>query len=124
MEIEDIEDNYSVERDLRTNEPKDHVDNTDNYKPVFTLSVDDEYTQPLTEVAGGSHVTLSDFNYSMNLIDKKVSTLYELCRYISSQQQENSKALKKLVALDELSEGFWNVSYLKYLRNILIFKFN
>lgn len=32
-----------------------------------------------------SNVTLKDFNYSIALINKKI--VYELCRYISSQQQ-------------------------------------
>ncbi|RGB42306.1 hypothetical protein C1646_751203 [Rhizophagus diaphanus] len=55
-----------------------------------------------------SYVISEEFNYTMNLLNSKVSALYKLCRYISDQQQENSKSLEKLVTLDELSD-FWNM---------------
>jgi hypothetical protein len=106
--------NIDDERDL---DPEVH-DNT-----ASTSSANKESTQPLDEEAGGPYLSLEDFTYSMTLVDKKITALYELCRYISSQQQENSKSLKKLVALDELTESFWNVSYKisKNIGNILIF---
>jgi hypothetical protein len=59
----------------------------------------------------GPYLTNKEFIYTMGLLDKKITTLYRLCRHISEQQQENSKSLKKLVAIDELSEQFWNVSF-------------
>ena len=61
------------------------------------------------------NLTKSDFDYSMTLLDKKINSLYNLCRYVSDKQQENTKTLKRLVALDELSNNFWNVSSLSYL---------
>ena len=107
MSIDDDGGDVTSEHDLHIDDPKDH-DNTDNAD--ITLMTNKEFTQ-LAERDGNSHVTLKAFNYSMTLIDKKINALYELYRYISSQQQTNSSSLKKLVTLDELSKGFWNVSY-------------
>lgn len=59
----------------------------------------------------GSYLTVKEFNYTMTLLDNKINTLYKLCRYISDNQQESSKTLKKLVVEDELSDTFWNVSF-------------
>lgn len=59
----------------------------------------------------GLYLETKDFNYSMTLIDNKINALYKLCRHISKIQHENSKLIKKLVAADELSDGFWNVSF-------------
>ena len=50
----------------------------------------------------------------MKLFDVKISAIYKLIRYISDKQNEDSKDLKRLVALDELSEDFWNVSNLTH----------
>jgi hypothetical protein len=58
-----------------------------------------------------AYLTKEEFDYTMKLIDGKIAALYKLCRFISEQQQDNTKSLKRLVVLDELSEGFWNVSY-------------
>lgn len=55
-----------------------------------------------------------DFNYTMELIDTKLTSVYKLCKYISEVQQTEKKCLQKLVALDELTDSFWNVSYLTY----------
>jgi hypothetical protein len=52
------------------------------------------------------YVTNKDFNYTMHLMDNKINSLYKLCRYISDQQQQSTKSLTKLVALDELSNSF------------------
>jgi len=46
------------------------------------------------------------------VLDEKINSLYKLCRFIGDQQQNMAKSLQKLVALDELSDQFWNVSYL------------
>ena len=56
------------------------------------------------------YLTSKNFNYTMNLIDAKINSLYKLCRYLGDQQQNSLKSLQKLVALDELSDDFWNVS--------------
>lgn len=67
-----------------------------------------------SEADNKTYLTAKDFYYSMNVIDEKITSLYKLCRYIGEQQQKDSKSLQKLVALDELSDDFWNVSYLIY----------
>src|ERR1041385_2638614 len=59
----------------------------------------------------GPYLTTKDFNYTMTLIDNKINALYKLCRHIGDEQQENSRLISKLVAIDELSDGFWNVSF-------------
>lgn len=58
-----------------------------------------------------TYLTTAEFNYTMELLNSKINAVYKLCRYISDQQQENTKSVSKLVALDELSDGFWNVSF-------------
>ena len=57
-----------------------------------------------------NYLTTEDFTYSMDLIDRKINSLYKLCRFIGDQQHEDSKLLHKLVVADELSPDFWNVS--------------
>lgn len=59
----------------------------------------------------GPYLTTKDFNYTMTLLDNKINALYKLCRHIGDEQQENSRLISKLVAIDELSDGFWNVSF-------------
>ncbi len=53
-----------------------------------------------------AYLTKEEFNYTMNLIDSKINALYKFCKYISEWQKENTKALNRLVALDELSDNF------------------
>ena len=69
-----------------------------------------------------TYLTKKDFNYAMELIDRKLTSVYKLCKFISEVQQAEKKSLEKLVALDELTDSFWNVSYLVYLDFISIFK--
>ena len=68
--------------------------------------------QPIDKVE--TYLMTKDFNYAMTVLDDKINSLYRLCRYIGDQQQNMADSLRKLVALDELSEQFWNVSYLIY----------
>ena len=73
-------------------------------------------TSPLiNKSVAKSYVTKEDFDYTMNLFDIKINSIYKLCKHIGEKQNENTKALKRLVALDELSDGFWNVSNLAHL---------
>ena len=69
---------------------------------------------PTSEIPS-TYLKTKDFNYTMQLMDDKINSLYKLCRFISDQQEKTANSLKKLVALDELSENFWNVSYFTYL---------
>jgi Mg2+ and Co2+ transporter CorA len=54
-------------------------------------------------------VSFRDFAYTMKVISEKIDSTYRLCRLIEDEQKELSRAVKKLVALDELSDGFWKV---------------
>ncbi|RGB24592.1 hypothetical protein C1646_772847 [Rhizophagus diaphanus] len=74
-----------------------------NSNESFSMSIDDEYDNLPSSPVGGhyfplqlpkqvtekekSYVTSKEFNYTMNLLNSKVSALYKLCRYISDQQQ-------------------------------------
>ena len=102
----------NIEDDNNPNEPysDNHDDTLSAIAEKATTSLAITGTSPAITGEPNSPVTLKDFNYSITLIDKKINALYEMSRYISNQQKEDSKSLKKLVALDELSEGFWNVS--------------
>ncbi|GBB97636.1 hypothetical protein RclHR1_03020014 [Rhizophagus clarus] len=104
----DIKDNSSLVEHEHLVERNTHISDQDyDTSPALDGKTD------------SSHVTLKDFNYSITLINKKINALYEICRFISSQQQENLKSLNKLVALDELSDGFWNKSVKKLLPDVL-----
>jgi len=51
----------------------------------------------------------------MELVNDKINAIYKLCKFIADTQvtqQDEKKSLQKLVAIDELSDGFWAVSYL------------
>ena len=83
----------------------------DHFKLIIPF---DDNNVPTSEIPG-TYLKTKDFNYTMQLMDDKINSLYKLCRYISDQQEKTATSLKKLVALDELSENFWNVSYFTYL---------
>ncbi len=36
------------------------------------------------------YLTFKEFNYTMNIFDKKITSLYKLCRHISDQQQKDT----------------------------------
>jgi hypothetical protein len=67
-----------------------------------------------------TYLTTEEFKYTMDLLDSKINAIYKVCRFISDQQQENTKSLAKLVALDELSDNFWKVSYLIYINRFTL----
>ena len=71
----DIEDNNSPVEHEHSVERNTHISDQDyDTSPALAGETD------------SSHVTLKDFNYSITLIDKKINALYEICRFISSQQ--------------------------------------
>ena len=72
----------------------------------------------------GPYLTTKDFNYTMMLIDNKINALYKLYRHIGDEQQENLRLISRLVAIDELSDGFWNVSFSNIFNFDLISLFN
>ena len=59
-------------------------------------------------------VTYAEFNYTMNIFNNKMNTVYELCRFIGDQQREQTKNIKKLITVDELSDEFWKVLIFDY----------
>jgi len=108
MEIDDIRDDSF-----------DSFDNNNQRESAATgvhISLQRRPPQPLVNKSvTKTYLTKEEFDYTMNLVDTKITSVYKLCRYIGDKQNENSKALKRLVAFDELSEGFWNVSNLTHL---------
>lgn len=81
--------------------------------PVHTMQVDDDYDDG---IYGGKsyderYLTIKQFNYTMNLLDGKINSIYKLLRHVSDQQQKDSQTVQKLAVVDELSDEFWNVSY-------------
>src|SRR2546421_28957 len=105
-----VDKDYEGEEDLM---------DTDNYEPRDVLGIsdkDDEYmnasiireNSKQTPYNSGdkarTYITTEEFNYTMGLLDAKINSVYRLCRYISDQQQQNTKSLKKLIAIDELSD--------------------
>src|SRR5437763_15673126 len=63
------------------------------------------------QTQAGPYLTTKDFNYTITLIDNKINALYKLCRHIGDEQQENLRLISRFVAIDELSDRFWNVSF-------------
>ena len=80
------------------------------------MQVDDDYDdENYYKRDGKSHderyLTIEQFNYTMNLLDGKINSIYKLLRHVSNQQQKDSQTVQKLAVVDELSDEFWNVSY-------------
>ena len=76
------------------------------------IDIDVNSSPPPVDLAPVQELTIKEFNYTMKMMDDKISSIYRLCRYIGDQQHEMATVLKKLVALDKLSENFCNVNYL------------
>lgn len=74
--------------------------------PVHNMQVDEDYHD-----YDERYLTIKQFNYSMNLLDDKINSIYKLLRHVSDQQQKDSQTVQKLAVVDELSDEFWNVSY-------------
>ena len=64
-----------------------------------------------------SSLTYEEFDYTINLLNKKIDSIYHLCRFLGDQMQEQTKSIKKLVAIDELSEKFWKVLIFDYFQS-------
>ena len=47
-----------------------------------------------------------EFNYTVNIFDKKITLLYKLCRHISDQQQKDIQIMQRLVVVNKLSDEF------------------
>ena len=109
------------------------VDFSEKPTDPFTLVVDEDILKSIARKTSNSsdmmidepeessedkedkkYLTANEFYYTMDLVDKKINSLYKLNKYVADQQHQNTQLLKKLVALDELSDEFWNVRYLAF----------
>jgi hypothetical protein len=76
--------------------------------PVHAMQVDDDYDDGIYD--GKSYderyLTIKQFNYTMNLLDGKINSIYKLLRHVSDQQQKDSQTVQKLAVVDELSDEF------------------
>jgi hypothetical protein len=82
----------------------EHDDNDDGY-------FDNLQSPLLKSLKSKEFLSKKEFDYAITLLDDKINAIYKLCRFISDQQQKNTMSIQKLVAVDELSDDFWNVSY-------------
>ena len=62
---------------------------------------------PIPQTQAGPYLTTKDLITQW----RKINALYKLCRHIGDEQQENSRLISRLVAIDKLSDGFGNVSF-------------
>jgi hypothetical protein len=98
---------YDTSQEIRSNfGGQDNVE--DFYEDRYSQIRDkDKYSHDKAE----TYLTKKDFNYTMGLVNEKINSIYKLCKFIADIQQEEKNSLKKLVAMDELSDNFWGVSY-------------
>jgi hypothetical protein len=85
--------------------------------PITPMQIDDEYCN--FEERDERYLTIEKFNYTMKLLDEKITSIYRLCRRISEQQRLDSQTIQRLVVVDELSDEFWNVSYFNIFSNFI-----
>ena len=99
---------YNTSQEIRSN--FDDNDNTEDSFEDYSLQIrdKDKHSHDKDE----TYLTKKDFNYTMELVNEKINAMYKLCKFIADTQQDGKKSLQKLVAIDELSDGFWGVSYL------------
>jgi hypothetical protein len=62
---------------------------------MHTMQVDDDYADKNYYKHDGRfydkrYLTIKKFNYTMNLLDSKINSIYKLLRHISDQQQKDS----------------------------------
>jgi len=60
---------------------------------------------PTSEIPG-TYLKKQDFNYTMQLMDDKINSLYKLCRFISDQQEKMANSLKNLWRLTSFRKIF------------------
>jgi hypothetical protein len=89
------------------------------------MQIDNDYNDEIHYKHGekpndGRYLTIEQFNYTMNLLDGKINSMYKLLRHVSDQQQKDSQTIQKLAVVDELSDEFWNVSYFNIFCNFIL----
>ena len=81
--------------------------------PQDTAPQDSNISQlPLFSAEAGDDqraLTFAEFSYTVKIVNTKVDAIYRLCRFLGDEQRDIMKGVKKLVAIDELSDGFWKV---------------
>ncbi|CAB4425817.1 unnamed protein product [Rhizophagus irregularis] len=85
--------------------------------PITPMQIDDEYCN--FEEHDERYLTIEKFNYTMKLLDEKITSIYRLCRRISEQQRLDSQTIQRLVVVDELSDEFWNRAYKKVSKELI-----
>ncbi|PKC62998.1 hypothetical protein RhiirA1_464372, partial [Rhizophagus irregularis] len=85
--------------------------------PITPMQIDDEYCN--FEERDERYLTIEKFNYTMKLLDEKITSIYRLCRRISEQQRLDSQTIQRLVVVDELSDEFWNRAYKKVSKELI-----
>ncbi|CAG8776968.1 19141_t:CDS:2, partial [Rhizophagus irregularis] len=85
--------------------------------PITPMQIDDEYCN--IEECDECYLTIEKFNYTMKLLDEKITLIYRLCRRISEQQRLDSQTIQRLVVVDELSDEFWNRAYKKVSKELI-----
>jgi hypothetical protein len=97
---------YDTSQEIRSN--FGGQDNVEDFEDYYSQIRDkDKYSHDKSQ----TYLTKKDFNYTMGLVNEKINSIYKLCKFIADIQQEEKNSLKKLVAMDELSDNFWGVSY-------------
>src|SRR3990170_4294549 len=97
---------YDTSQEIRSN--FGGQDNVEDFEDYYSQIRDkDKYSHDKSQ----TYLTKKDFNYTMGLVNEKINSIYKLCKFIADVQQEEKNSLKKLVAMDELSDNFWGVSY-------------
>jgi hypothetical protein len=105
-----------IRDDSRTSAPVSPTRNRPSTPILTPMQIDNNYNDD------GRYLTIEQFNYTMDLLDGKINSMYKLLRHVSNQQQKDSLTIQKLAVVDELSDEFWNVSYFNILCNFILLK--
>jgi hypothetical protein len=89
-----------------TTNPKSFGETTDSSRPFGETTIPNPFGEIIDPL---KPLTFAEFEYTIKIVNSKIDTVYRLCRIVADQQQESLKSLKKLVAFDRLSDGFWKV---------------
>ncbi|RGB27109.1 hypothetical protein C1646_769526 [Rhizophagus diaphanus] len=72
--------------------------------PVQPMQVNDDFNDKIynkhdEKSHDERYLTVKQFNYSMNLLNVKISSIYKLLHHVSDQQQKDSQIIQKLVVV-------------------------
>ena len=78
------------------------IDDDIAYEPAadgpykLVLSFDNNNNCVPTSEIPSTYLKKQDFNYTMQLMDDKINSLYKFCRFMSDQQEKMANLLKNL----------------------------